>query len=148
MQTLGFPYSNRASCLDRTERFSGIPDPLLALEKLRSVHQPPLVIDPAVDEIGIIQCQLRCAVDDMICRLHAEHEGVILVSDFVAPAAEPAAGEDIAGLEFWEELLEHAFALEGWRRVAVVEAAVVGADDLVVGTEHFGVDEATDAVLE
>ena len=73
---------------------------------------------------------------------------MILVPNFVAPATEAAAGEDVAGLEFREELLKHAFALErrGW--VAVVEAAVVGADDLVGGAEHLGIDEAADAVLE
>ena len=73
---------------------------------------------------------------------------MILVTDLVAPAAEAAAGVDILGLEGGEEFGEDAFALEGGSGVAVVEAAVVGGDDFVVGAEHFGVEEALDGVFE
>ena len=73
---------------------------------------------------------------------------MVLVADFVSPAAEAAAGVDVLFLELGEELFEDAFALEGWGWVTVVEAAVVGADDLVIGLEHFGVDETLDAVTE
>lgn len=119
-----------------------------ALEELRPVHEPPLVIDPAVDEVWVIEGQLGGAVDDMVGGLDAEHEAVVLVADLVTPAAEAAAGVDVFGLEGGEELFEDAFALEGRGRVAVVEAAVVGADDFVGGAEHGGVDEALDAVCE
>ena len=62
---------------------------------------------------------------------------MVLVPDFVAPGAEAAAGVDVVGvLESGEELFEDTFALEGGGGVAVVEAAVVGGDDLVVGLEH------------
>ena len=81
----------------------------------------------------------------MIGGLDAEHEAVVLVADLVAPGAEAAAGVDVFLLEFGEELLQHALALEGRGRVAVVEAAVVGGDDFVVGLQHGRVYEAGDA---
>ena len=130
------------------KRLSFIPDPLLALEELRAIYQPPLMIDPSVYEIRIIQCQLRRAVDDVIGRLDAQHEAVVLIPHLVAPAAEPAAREDVLGLQGGEELLEHPLALEGRGRVAVIKAAVVGRDDLVGGLEHGGVEEAADGVGE
>ena len=134
--------------LDRMQRHPAIPNPLHALEKLRAVHQPALVINAAIDEIGIVERQLGGAVDDVVGGLDTQHERVVLVADLVAPAAEAAARVDAAVLELGQELFEGAFALErrGW--VAVVEAAVVGADDLVGGAEHFGGDEAADAVVE
>lgn len=128
------------------KRLSLIPDPLPALEELRPIHQPPLMIDPSIHEIRIIQRQLRRAVDDVIGCLDTQHEAVILVAHLVAPAAEPAPREDVLGLQGGEELFEHALALEGRGRVAVVEAAVVGRDDLVGGLEHGGVEEAADGV--
>ena len=73
---------------------------------------------------------------------------MVLVADLVAPAAEAAARVDAHVLQRGQELGEGGFALEGRGRVAVVEAAVVGRDDFVGGAQHFGVDEAADAVAE
>ena len=73
---------------------------------------------------------------------------MILVADLVAPAAEAAAGVDVFCLELGQQGLEHAFALEGRGRVAVIEAAVVGRNDLVGGLEHVGADEAADGVFD
>ena len=84
----------------------------------------------------------------MIGRFHTQHEAVVLVADLVSPAAEAAAGVYVLFLELGEELLQDAFALEAWSRVAVVEAAVVCADDFVIGLDHFRVEEALDAVAE
>ena len=106
------------------------------------------MIDPPIHKIRIIERQFRRTVDDMIGRLDPQHEAVILIADFVAPAAEAAAGVDVFFLEFGQELFEDAFAFEGRGRVAVVEAAVVSGDDFVGGFEHVGCDEAFDAVGE
>lgn len=107
------------------------------------------MIHPPIDEIGIIQRQLRRAVNDVIRRLHAQHETVILIAHLVSPATETPARVDVVFvLEGGEELLEDAFALEGGGWVPVVEAAVVRADDLVRGLEHRGGEEACDAVFE
>jgi hypothetical protein len=73
---------------------------------------------------------------------------VILVADLVAPAAEAATGVDALGLEAGEELGEDTFTLERRGGVAVVEAAVVGGDDLVFGLDHLGVDETLDGIGE
>lgn len=101
-----------------------------------------------VDEIGVVQGEFGGAVDDVIGGLDAQHEGMVLVADLVAPAAEAAAGVDVFGLEPGQQGREHAFALEGRGRVAVVEAAVVGRDELVGGLEHVGADEAADGVFD
>lgn len=47
-----------------------------------------------------------------------------------------------------KELCEDALTLERRGGVTVVEAAVVGGDDLILGLDHLGVDETLDAVLE
>lgn len=107
------------------------------------------MIQPPVDEIRVIQRQLRGAVDDVVRRLHTEHETVILVPDFVSPGPEPAARVDVVVvLQGRKQLLQDALALEGWGRVAMVEAAVVGADDFVRRLQHGGVEEAGDGVGE
>lgn len=41
--------------------------------------QAPLVVLPAVDNIGVVQRQLDAPVDDIVDRLHAQHERVVLV---------------------------------------------------------------------
>lgn len=130
------------------KRLALVPDALLALEELGPVHQAPLVVDASIDEVRVIQRQLRRAVDDVIGRLHAQHEAVVLIAHLVAPAAEASPREDVLGLQGGEELFEHAFALQGRGGVAVVEAAVVGRDDLVGRLEHGGVEEAADGVGE
>lgn len=107
------------------------------------------MIHPPIDKIRIIQRQLRRSIDDIIRCLHPQHEAVILVTDLVSPASETPAGVDVVFiLEGGEELFKDAFALEGRGGVAVIEAAVVGRDDFVVGLEHRGVEEAGDAVFE
>ena len=106
------------------------------------------MINAAVDEIRIIERQLRRSINDIIGSLDTKHKRVVLVADLVAPAAEAAARVDGFVLELGEELFEDAFALEGWGGVTVVEAAVVGAHDLVGGLQHRGVGEALDAVFE
>ena len=73
---------------------------------------------------------------------------MILVTDLVPPAAKATAGVDVLGLEFGQDLLEDAFALEAGGWVAVVKAAMVGGDNFVSGFEHLGVDETLDAVPE
>ena len=73
---------------------------------------------------------------------------MILIADLVPPAAEAAPRVDAHILQLGQEFCQYAFALEGRGRVAVVEAAVVGRHDLVGGAEHFGVNEAADAVAE
>ena len=118
------------------------------LEELGALDEAALGVLAAVDEVGVVEREFGGAVDDVVRGLDAEHEGVVLVADLVAPAAEAAARVDALGFELGEQLLEDAFALEGRGRVAVVEAAVVGAHDLVGGLEHFRVDEAADAVCE
>lgn len=156
---LVYPFTHLANALHasatpsekplRLERLPLIPDPLHALEELRPVHQPPLVVDPPVDEVRVIQRQLCGAVDDVVGGLDAEHEAVVLVADLVAPASEAAARVDVVRvLQRGQELLEDALALERRGRVAVVEAAVVGRYDLVLGLDHVRGDEAGDAVLE
>ena len=73
---------------------------------------------------------------------------MILIADFIPPAPEAAARPDIALAQLGQQLLQHAFALEAGCWVAVVEAAVVDGDDLVLGHEHLRVDEALDALLD
>ena len=84
----------------------------------------------------------------MIGGLDTQHEAVVLIADFVAPAAEAAAGVDVFFLEFGQELFQDGFAFEGWGWVAVVEAAVVGGYDFVGWFQHVGCDEAFYAVGE
>lgn len=89
-----------------------ISNPLPTLEKLRPIHQPPLVIYPPIDEIRIIERQLRRAVDNMISGLDPQHEAMILIPNLVSPASETATGVDVFFLELGEELFKDAFALE------------------------------------
>lgn len=118
------------------------------MERLGTVDQSPLVVLSTVDEIGIVEGEFSGAVDDVIDSLDTKHERVVLVTDLVAPAAESATGVDAHLLQLGEELGKGALALEAWGWVAVVEAAVVGGDDFVLGLDHFGVDEALDGILE
>ena len=120
----------------------------LALESLRTVDQTTLGVGTAVDEIGVVEGELDGAVDDRVDGLGTQHEAVVLVADLVAPAAEAATRPDVLGLELGEELLEYSLALERRSGVTVVVAAVVGADNLVRGRHHLGVDKTLDAVGE
>lgn len=101
-----------------------------------------------VDEVGVVEGQLDSTAVDGIDSLNTEHEGVVLVTNLVSPAAEAATGEDVHGLELGEDLLEDALTLESGGGVTVVESTVVGGDDLVLGLDHLGVDKTLDAVLE
>lgn len=71
---------------------------------------------------------------------------MVLIANFVAPAAKATPGVNVLFLQFGQKGLEHAFALKGRRGVAMIEAAVVRRDNLVGGLEHVGVDEPTDRV--
>lgn len=71
---------------------------------------------------------------------------MVLVTDLVAPATEAATGPDVLGLEAGQDLSEGTLTLEGGGGVTVVEAAVVGRDDLVGGLEHLSVDQTLDGV--
>ena len=67
------------------------------------------MINPPVHEIRVVEGKFSGAIDDMICGFDTEHEAVVLVSDFVAPGAEAAAGEDGFGVEGGEEGFENGF---------------------------------------
>jgi len=71
---------------------------------------------------------------------------VVLVADLVAPAAEAATRPDTLLLQLGQDLGEGTLTLQGGGGVAVVEAAVVGRDNLVIGLEHVGVDQTLDGV--
>lgn len=96
----------------------------------------------------MVEGEFNSSVVDGIHSLHAQHEGVILVANLVAPAAEAAARQNVLSLQLGEELLQDTLTLQAGRRVAVVEAAVVGGNNLVLGADHVRVDETLDAVLE
>ena len=107
-----------------------------------------LLVLATVDEVGVVERQLNSAVDDVVDGLDTQHEGVVLVADLVPPAAESATGPDVHILELGQELSEDTLALERGSRVPVVEATVVGGDDLILGEDHLGVDQSLDALLQ
>jgi hypothetical protein len=51
-------------------------------------------------------------------------------------------------LKFGEEFFENALTFKGWRWVAVVEATVIGRDDLILRLDHFGINKSLNGVLE
>lgn len=132
--------------LGRAERDVLVADALHGLEVLGAVGQAALVVDARVDKVGVVEGELDGAVNGVVDGLDTQHERVVLVADLVLPGAEAAAREDVLGLEVGQDLLEGGVALVGGSRVAVVEAAVVGGDDFVLGLEHLGVDETLDGV--
>lgn len=73
---------------------------------------------------------------------------MVLVTDLVSPAAESATGPDVHVLKLGQELLENTLTLESRCGVTVVELAVVGGDDLILGLDHLSVDETLDTVTE
>lgn len=73
---------------------------------------------------------------------------MVLVTDLVSPGTEAATRPDVHVLQLGQELLEDTLTLESGGRVTVVELAVVGGDDLVLGLDHLGVDQTLDTVLE
>lgn len=84
------------------------------------------MINPTVHKVRVVEGKFSGAIDNVICGFDTEHKTVVLISDFVTPGAEAAAGEDGFFVEGGEEGFEGGFALEGGSGVAVVEAAVVG----------------------
>ena len=117
-----------------------------AKDKRRS--EPALSVLASVDEVRVVEGQLNSAGDNVVHSLDTEHERVVLVADLVPPAAEATTGPDVHILELGEKLLEDTLTLERGSGVTVVELAVVGGDDLILGLDHLGVDETLDAVLE
>lgn len=115
---------------------------------LGALDQSPLSVLAAVDEVGVVEGHLNGTVDNVVGGLDTQHEGVVLVADLVAPAAEAATGVDTLGLEAGQELGEDTLTLKGGGGVAVVEAAVVGGDDLVLRPDHVGVDETLNGLGE
>ena len=73
---------------------------------------------------------------------------MVLVADLVAPATETATGPDALLLETGQNLGEGTLTLQRGGGVAVVEAAVVGGDNLVAGLQHLSVDETLDRLGE
>ena len=112
------------------------------------LSETTLSVLAGVDKVGVVEGQLDSTAVDGINGLNTEHEGVVLVTDLVSPAAEAATREDVHGLEFGEDLLEDTLTLKSGGGVTVVESTVVCGDDLVLGLDHLGVDETLDAVLE
>lgn len=118
------------------------------LEEGVGLLQPPLGVSTAVDEVGVVERQLDSAVDNVVCRLHTEHERVVLVTNFVLPAAEATTRVDVLGLQLGQQLSQDTITLDGGRRVAVVELAMVSRDDLILRQDHLSVDQALDTVLK
>lgn len=112
------------------------------------LSETTLSVLAGVDKVGVVEGQLDSTAVDGINSLDTEHEGVVLVTDLISPAAEAATREDVHGLELRENLLEDTLTLKSGGGVTVVEGTVVGGDDLVLGLDHLGVDETLDAVLE
>lgn len=106
------------------------------------------VIAGMISTYGVVECELNGAVDDVVCGLHAKHEGVVLVADLVLPAAEAATRVYVHILQLGQHLGQDTVTLDSGRGVTVVELAVVGGDNFVLGENHLGVDEALDTVLQ
>lgn len=126
---------------------------LLGAVGLRRSHnevlsEASLSVLAGVDKVRIVECQLDGTAVDGIDGLNTEHEGVVLVTDLVSPAAESTTGENVHGLKLGEDLLEDALTLKGGGGVTMVESTVVSRDNLVLGLDHLGVDETLDAILE
>ena len=84
----------------------------------------------------------------MIHCFDTEHEGVVLVANFVSPAAETTTRVDAHILKLGEELLENTLSLECRGGIAVVELAVIGGDNLILGLDHIRVDKPLDAICQ
>lgn len=126
---------------------------LLGAVGLRRSHnevlsEASLSVLAGVDKVGIVECQLDGTAVDGIDGLNTEHEGVVLVTDLVSPAAESTTGENVHSLELGEDLLEDTLTLKGGGGVTMVESTVVSRDNLVLGLDHLGVNETLDAILE
>jgi hypothetical protein len=133
--------------LDKLEKTKG--NYLLLLgENLGTIDQAALGVLATVDKVGVVEGQLNGTVDNVVNSLNTQHEGVVLVADLVAPRSETATGPDTLLLELGQNLGEGTLTLQAGGGVTVVEAAVVGGDDLITGLEHLGVDETLDRLGE
>lgn len=117
-------------------------------ENLSTIHQATLIVLAAVDKVGVVQSQLNGTVDDVVDGFDTQHERVVLVTDLVAPATETATRPDALLLELGQDLGQSTLTLQRGSGVTVVEAAVIGGDDLVARTEHLSVDETLDRLSE
>ena len=71
-----------------------------------------------------------------------------MVSYFVLPTSKSSTGENVLRLKLGEEFLQDTITLERWCRITVIEAAVVGGNDLIGRLDHLSVDQTLDGVLE
>ena len=69
------------------------------------LSETTLSVLAGVDKVGVVESQLDSTAVDGINGLNTEHEGVVLVTDLISPAAEAATREDVHGLELRENLL-------------------------------------------
>lgn len=115
-------------------------------EDLGTIDQTALGVLATVDKVGVVEGQLNGTVDNVVHSLDTQHERVVLVADLVAPATEATTGPDTLLLQLGEDLGEGTLTLQAGGGVTVVEAAVVGRDDLVSGGEHLSVDETLDGL--
>ena len=60
---------------------------------------------------------------------------MVLVTDFVLPRTEAAPRENVLIVKVGQDLLKSSITFQSRGGVTVVEAAMVGADDLVAGLE-------------
>lgn len=115
---------------------------------IEALGQATLSVLASVDKVGVVEGKLNVTVADGISSLDTQHERVVLVTNLVSPATEAATGVDVHVLELGKELSEDALTLQGGSGVTLVELAVVGRDDLILGLDQVGVDETLNAVLE
>lgn len=120
---------------------------LLLGKDLSTINEATLSVLSAIDEVRVVEGQLNGTVDNVVNSLNTKHERVVLVTDFVAPASETATRPDALLLKLREKLSESTLTLQRWGGVTVVESAVVGRDNLVIGLEHLSVNETLDGVL-
>lgn len=106
---------------------------LLHLELLRTIDQTALSVLTAVDEVRVVEGKLDSTVDSIVNSLDTQHKRVVLVSDLVLPRTETATGENVLVVQVRKDLLESSVTLQSGGGVAVVETAVVGADNFVTG---------------
>lgn len=118
------------------------------LEDLATLDKSPLRVLASIDEIRVVESELNSAVHNVVRSFNTKHEGMVLVANFVSPAAETSSRVDVLGLELGEELGEDALTLKGRGWVTMVETAVVCGDNFIGGLDHFGVDQTLDGVPE
>lgn len=73
---------------------------------------------------------------------------MVLIAHLIAPAAKATARINAFLLKFGEEGFKYAFALKGWRWIAVIETARVSGYDFVLGLKERSSDKPPDAVCQ